>query len=80
MTLEQPSLGPRGSWVTPPSALLFYHPSTSQRLRPRAEMEGWAFSQPLILHPLTSLQEPGTEGMAKGVRAGLNEQRLTTSW
>lgn len=80
MTSEQPSLGRRGSWVTPPSALLFYHPSTSQRLRPLAEMEGWAFSQPRILHPLINLQEPGTESRANGVSAGLNEQSLATSW
>lgn len=69
MTSEQPSLGPRGPWVTPPSALLLYHPSTSERLRPLAEVEGWAFSQPLILHPSSNLQELGTEGMASGVRA-----------
>lgn len=56
--------------MTPPSALLLYHPSTSGRLRSLAEMEGWAFSQPLILHPSINLQEPGTEGMANGVRAG----------
>lgn len=51
MTSEQPSLGPQGSWVTPPSALLLYHLSPSERLRPLAEVEGWAFSQPLILYP-----------------------------
>lgn len=51
MTLEQPSLGPRGLGVAPPSTLLLYHPSTSKRLRPRAEVEGHSPSSSSSAHP-----------------------------
>lgn len=67
MTSEQPSLGPRGPWVTPPSALLLYHPSTSERLRPLAE-GGHSPSPSSSTHRVTcrSLEQ---KGMASGVRA-----------
>lgn len=64
MTLEQPSLGPRGLGVAPPSTLLLYHPSTSKRLRPRAEVKG-ILPAP---HPLPIHQPVGTWSLRHGQR------------